>query len=193
MIHPDLERPPAAGMLLIAAPALTDPHFRRTVIYLVAHGADGTVGVVVNRPSETGVDAVLPAWAPHTTRPHIVYAGGPVQTNSAMCLGVCRPEIDARSLDDTIAVTGSVVLIDLDAEPARLVGSLLGMRIYAGRAGWENGQLTEEIEQEAWYVVPGHPTDLLVPAADDLWFTALRRQRWPASLAAYEPFDLERN
>lgn len=180
-------------MLLAAAPSLTDPHFRRTVIYLVAHGADGTVGVIVNRPSDTTVDAVLPAWSSYTTVPHVVYAGGPVQTNSAMCLGVCRGEVDPRSLEGTIAVTGPVVLIDLDAEPARLAASLRGMRIYAGRAGWEAGQLDEELAQDAWYVVPGKPADLLATPGTDLWFAALRRQRWPAASAAYQPVDLSRN
>ena len=51
------------GMLLVATPDLRDPHFRRTVVYLVAHGSDGTVGVILNRPSETAVQNVLPSWA----------------------------------------------------------------------------------------------------------------------------------
>lgn len=193
MIHPDLDQVPGAGMLLVAAPSLTDPHFRRTVIYLVAHGGDGTVGVVVNRPSDTAVRSVLPGWAEHTTAPHTVYAGGPVQTNSAMCLGVCRAEVEPRSVDGTIPVTGPVVLIDLDADPARIAPVLRGMRIYAGRAGWEAGQLAEEIAEEAWYVVTGRPADLLAGPDADLFFSVLRRQPWPAAAAAYQPADLAAN
>ncbi len=70
------------GMLLVATPDLRDPHFRRTVVYLVAHGSDGTVGVILNRPSETAVQNVLPSWASHTSRPHAVFAGGPGGTPS---------------------------------------------------------------------------------------------------------------
>ena len=88
-----------AGMLLVATPDLRDPHFRRTVVYLVAHGSDGTVGVILNRPSETAVQNVLPSWASHTARPHAVFAGGPVQTSAAMCLGVCRTGTNPREVD----------------------------------------------------------------------------------------------
>src|SRR6476620_2519312 len=66
------------GMLLVATPDLRDPHFRRTVVYLVAHGSDGTVGVILNRPSETAVQNVLPSWASHTSRPHAVFVGSDV-------------------------------------------------------------------------------------------------------------------
>ena len=86
-----------AGMLLVATPGLRDPNFRRTVVYLVAHSGEGTVGVVLNRPSETAVQNVLPTWASHTARPHAVFAGGPVQTSAAMCLGVCRTGTDPRA------------------------------------------------------------------------------------------------
>ena len=105
------------GMLLVATPDLRDPHFRRTVVYLVAHGSDGTVGVILNRPSETAVQNVLPTWASHTSRPHAVFAGGPVQTSAAMCLGVCRNGTNPREVDGVVGVTGPVVLVDLDADP----------------------------------------------------------------------------
>ncbi len=75
------------GSLLVAAPSLVDPNFRRTVVYLIAHGEEGTVGVVLNRPSDTAVFNVLPAWSGHASRPPAVYVGGPVQTSAAMCLG----------------------------------------------------------------------------------------------------------
>ena len=83
------------GSLLVAAPSLVDPNFRRTVVYLIAHGEEGTVGVVLNRPSDTAVFNVLPAWSGHASRPPAVYVGGPVQTSAAMCLGVCRAGVDA--------------------------------------------------------------------------------------------------
>ena len=81
---------PAAGMLLVATSELQDPHFRRTVVYLVAHGEEGSAGLVLNRRTETAVHSVLPGWVSHTAKPQAVYSGGPVQPSGAMCLGVSR-------------------------------------------------------------------------------------------------------
>ncbi len=182
-----------AGTVLVATPTLTDPQFRRTVVYLLAHGDDGTVGVVLNRPSETAVHNVLPGWASHTAKPHAIFVGGPVQTTSAMGLAVCRPGVDPREVSGVVRVTGSVVLVDLDAEPADLTPSLTGMRIYAGRAGWDPGQLADEIAEDAWYSLRGRPDDVTAGPRTDLWFSVLRRQRFPLALMAYHPGDLTRN
>lgn len=182
-----------AGMLLVATPGLLDPNFRRTVVYLVAHGEDGTVGVVLNRPSETAVQNVLPGWAAHTRRPHALYVGGPVQTNTAMCLGVCRPDTDPRRVDGVVRVAGPVVLVDLDADPESVALSLNGLRIYAGRAGWDAVQLAEEVGEGSWFVLPGLPDDVLAGPLVDLWFRVLRRQGFPTAWHAYHPGDLLRN
>ena len=52
-----------AGTLLLANIDLLEPTFRRSVIYVVEHNDGGTLGVVLNRPSETAVYNVLPQWA----------------------------------------------------------------------------------------------------------------------------------
>jgi putative transcriptional regulator len=181
------------GTLLVAAPSLVDPNFRRTVVYLIAHGEEGTVGVVLNRPSETAVFNVLPGWAGHASRPPAVYVGGPVQTSAAMCLGVCRAGVDADALPSTARVTGPVVLVDLDAEPDEIIADLKGLRIFAGHAGWGAAQLSEEIAEGAWHVLDGLPDDVLAGPRVDLWFRVLRRQPMPLTLEAYHPGDLSRN
>lgn len=181
------------GTLLVATPSLADPNFRRTAVYLIAHGEEGTVGVVLNRPSETAVFNVLPAWAGHASRPPAVYVGGPVQTSAAMCLGVCRTGVDPDGLGATARVTGPVVLVDLDAEPEDLAGELRGLRIFAGHAAWGAEQLADEIGEGAWYVLDGLPDDILVGPRVDLWFRVLRRQPLPLALEAYHPGDLSRN
>src|SRR5436190_579659 len=77
----------AAGRLLVATPLLTDPHFGRTVGYLLGHDGGGTVGVVLNRPGHTPVGQVLPAWHDAVSGPAVVFGGGPVQPDGALCLG----------------------------------------------------------------------------------------------------------
>lgn len=184
---------PQAGWLLVAAPELRDPNFRRTVVYLIANGTEGAVGVVLNRPSETAVHNILPAWAARTSKPQAVFVGGPVQTSAAMCLGVCRTGLDPAQVPSTAKVAGPVVLVDLDADPAAVGENLRGLRIFAGHAGWGAEQLRDEIAEGSWYVLPGLPDDVLVGTRIDLWFRVLRRQGLPLALTAYHPGDLARN
>lgn len=180
-------------MLLVASPELTDPNFSRTVVYLVAHNDDGTLGIILNRRTETAVHNVLPGWATTVTKPQALYAGGPVQTSGAMCLGVHRPGIDPDDLEGMLSVAGSVVMIDLDGDPDDLGPHLKGARIFAGHSGWSPGQLATEIEREDWFVVPGKSSDIIAPAATDLWFKTLRRQGFPLAWTAYLPDDLDAN
>ena len=67
MVGSDAEVEP--GTLLVAAPQLMDPNFRRTVVYVIHHRPEGTLGVVLNRPSEISVGDVLPKWGMHITEP----------------------------------------------------------------------------------------------------------------------------
>ena len=182
-----------SGALLVAHPDLPDPNFRRTVVFLVAHGDEGSVGVVLNRRSETAVFNVLPGWADHVSSPRAIYVGGPVQTNGAMCVGVRRTGVDPDEAGGIATVTGPVVLVDLDGEPETISPLLRGLRIYAGHAGWSAEQLIGEVEEGSWYVLDSLPDDLLAPARVDLWFRVLRRQGFPLAWQAYHPGDLARN
>ena len=95
-----LDVPPAvplAGRLLVAAPVLTDPHFARTVVLLLDHDEDGTVGLVLNRPSHVPVGAVLPVWDGRTTGMDVLFTGGPVSEDSALALGLLPGQADAQS------------------------------------------------------------------------------------------------
>ena len=53
------------GTLLVAAPTMVDPNFRRTVVFVIDHREEGTLGVVLNRPSDVAVHDVLPNWGGH--------------------------------------------------------------------------------------------------------------------------------
>src|ERR1700712_5334332 len=151
---------PAAGMLLVATSELQDPHFRRTVVYLVAHGEEGSAGLVLNRRTETAVHSVLPGWVSHVAKPQAVYSGGPVQPSGAMCLGVSRGGYFPGEGSGLVRVAGRVVLVDLDSEPETAAATLSGLRIFAGHAGWGEGQLVAEIAEGAWFVVPGRDEDI---------------------------------
>src|ERR1700759_4954300 len=85
---------PKAGRLLVATPLLGDPNFKRAVVLIVEHeDVQGTLGVVLNRPTTISVGQVLEQWTDLTTEPSVVFRGGPVAPNSALALapGPGRP------------------------------------------------------------------------------------------------------
>jgi putative transcriptional regulator len=182
-----------AGTLLLANTDLVEPTFRRTVIYIVEHNDGGTLGVVLNRPSETAVYNILPQWAKLASKPKTMFIGGPVKRDAALCLAVLRVGAGADDAPGLRHVTGRLVMVDLDADPEAIAPAVEGVRIFAGYSGWTIGQLEGEIERDDWIVLSALPSDVLVEPRVDLWGRVLRRQPQPLSLLATHPIDISRN
>ena len=176
------------GRLLVATPRLVHEEFRRTVVLLLDHGEDGALGVVVNRPTEIDVDAVLPVWQPFVTVPGRLFQGGPVALDSALGLVSVPGAADAEPLG-VRRLTGSLGLVDLDTPPEVVVPELTRLRIFAGYAGWGPGQLESEIEDGSWYVVDAEPGDAFTDTPERLWADVLRRQGGDLALVATFPED----
>lgn len=182
-----------AGTLLLANIDLLEPTFRRSVIYVVEHNDGGTLGVVLNRPSETAVYNVLPQWADLVAKPRSMFVGGPVKRDAALCLGILRVGVDPDGMTGLRHVAGRIVMVDLDADPELIATAVEGLRIFAGYSGWTIGQLEGEIERDDWIVLSALPSDVLVQPRVDLWSRVLRRQPMPLALLATHPVDLSRN
>src|SRR5262249_3287260 len=118
------------GRLLVATPALRDPNFERTVVLVVAHEDGGALGVVLNRATEVPVSAVLGAWGGLAGEPPVVFEGGPVTPEAAICLARARPGIGDLSGFNRIA--GAVGTVDLSSDPETLRAGLVGVRVFAG-------------------------------------------------------------
>jgi putative transcriptional regulator len=181
------------GTLLVAAPGLLDPNFRRTVVYVIEHRGRGTLGVVLNRPSEVPVHEVAPSWARLSSRPDAVFVGGPVEARTALCLATLRTGHDPAAVHGLVAVRGPVALVDLDTDPDVLAPRLRGLRVFAGYSGWDAGQLDAEISRGDWVVVPALPDDVLSGHRSNLWGRVLRRQGMPLALLATFPADVRQN
>ncbi|MBC6458017.1 YqgE/AlgH family protein [Actinomadura sp. HBU206391] len=182
----------AVGSLLVATPLLDDPNFRRSVVLVVEHDhEDGTLGVVLNRPTEVPVDRVLPPWGELVTGPSVVFQGGPVALDSALALASVPGEDEPlgwRALDGASDVS-RVGLVDLDAPPSLIASEVVQFRVFAGYAGWGAGQLRTEIEEGAWYVLPGEPRDVFMDDPERLWQAVLRRQGGDLAFVSTFPDD----
>lgn len=176
------------GTLLVAAPTLTDPNFARTLVLLIDHGVEGALGVVINRPLGLDVREVLEPWAELASTPATLFSGGPVDEQAALAVGRLDPACDEEPVGWR-PFHGDLGLVDLDTPTELLAGTLSGLRIFAGYAGWSAGQLEDELAEGSWYVVGAEPGDVFAPAPERLWGVVLRRQGGALAMLATQPED----
>jgi putative transcriptional regulator len=159
---------------LIAMPNMVDPHFSRTLTYVCEHNDQGALGLVVNRPIDMTLSALLAQVSvPHTATELAqmpVHFGGPVQVDRGFVLH--QPVGEWQS---TLAVNGRVGLTT-SKDILIAVGSGEGpskLLVTLGYAGWAPGQLENELSQNAW---------LTVPAAPEVIFDLPFEERLPAAM-----------
>ncbi|PKQ30937.1 MAG: hypothetical protein CVT62_10740 [Actinobacteria bacterium HGW-Actinobacteria-2] len=176
-----------AGDLLVASVTVSDGVFDGTVVLVLDADESGTVGVVLNRLSPIDLPGALPAWADLVCPPQVLFDGGPVSQQGAVCLGELG-DPDAVPLGWR-AVTGRLGLLNLEIPPQESSWAFTRLRVFAGYAGWDPGQLEEELEFGMWHVVPALPDDPFDPVPETLWRRVLRRQGGDLALFSTWPED----
>ena len=175
------------GRLLVASPRLGDPNFERAVVLVLDHGPDGALGVVLNRPTGLPVDEILDAWRDQAeaTPPGVVFRGGPVSPDAV--IGLARTDPAGTAPGGRVVLDG-VGTVDLAVDPAEQPMAVVGVRMFAGYAGWAADQLEDELTDGAWFVLDAEVTDVFTPEAAALWHDVLQRQGGSlALLATYPP------
>jgi putative transcriptional regulator len=178
-----------ARRLLVSVPTLHDPNFFRSVVFMIEHTEEGALGVVLNQPSETRIDAALDspldAWAPLAAPPGVAFIGGPVQQHDAL-IGLARvSSVDIS--DEWQPLLGRIGTVDLGRDPRDARADIEAVRIFAGYSGWAPSQLEGELEAGGWHVVDALPDDLLTSDPANLWRVVLRRQGGDLAVAANYP------
>ena len=172
---------PLRGSLLIAAPTLLDPNFRRTVVLVADHDDEGAMGVILNRPSGMTVADAAPELEPLIGAEAPIFAGGPVQPTAGVVLAEVAEQGDP--------VFADIVMVPDLGELADVVDSAGRIRVFAGYAGWGPGQLDGELEREDWIIEPARPGDVFHEDPDALWAEVLQRKGGQYALVARMPDD----
>lgn len=168
------DREPVPGDVLVASVLLADGVFNQTVVLVLDSDADGALGVILNEISQTPLEAVLPDWVSAVSEPQMLFHGGPVSPNGAICIAslmtVGEEPPGWRPLFDTVG------LLHLDTPIEIVAGAYRDLRIFAGYAGWSAGQLQTELAQGMWHVTPATYADVFATSPLELWRAVLRRQ-----------------
>ena len=159
----------------MASILLADGVFDSTVVLVLDSDADGALGVILNETAQTPLDAALPEWAGVVSEPQLLFHGGPVSPNGAICLAsVAAPGEEPpgwRRLFDTVG------LLHLDTPMEIVAGAYRDLRIFAGYSGWAAGQLQSEIAEGMWHVTSAEYEDVFGRRPLELWRAVLRRQK----------------
>ena len=162
---------PRQGSLVVSAPFLKDYHFARSVVLVVEHNDEGSMGIVMNKNFSNlmTLNELVPELA--SIPPIPLYKGGPVGRDTLFYLHTFSYLKDALPLGNGLYVNG-----DFEQMKRYILagGETQGMvRFFMGYAGWQRGQLTQEIEANTWMVSNDNQVDLLNMYLRDLWKESL--------------------
>ena len=165
--NPQLSSRLAKGKFLIARRQLKDPRFSETVILLIQHDSEGTVGLIVNLPTTIKLSDLVPEINEQPGKEHFTYIGGPVGMNQILLLLRSRnkPEGSQWIFDDVYVSASRSVFEQLIKEPSGEVT----FRVYAGYAGWGVGQLELEVLRGDWQIAGADAEAIFTKPSSEIW------------------------
>lgn len=161
---------PTRGKVLISEPFLYDRVFGRSVIWLVDHTQEGSMGLVMNKPLPLLLNDVLNDIDCREKIP--ICKGGPISTDTLFYLHTLENVADSLPVTNGIYLNGDFEIIKrFIAEGNSIKGKI---RFFLGYSGWEAGQLEQEIEEDTWLVGKADiPSLMNEKCYKDLWRNAL--------------------
>lgn len=167
--------PHLEGKLLIAMPAMGDPRFERSVIFMCSHSAEGAMGIIVNKPApelrfKDLLDQLKIKGRDETALTR-VYFGGPVEHGRGFVLHAFASSGFEPTLkvDDVFGMTATLDILEDIAAGTGPTQSLLAL----GYAGWGPGQLESEIQENGWLTCDASPELVFSTKDDAKWEAAL--------------------
>lgn len=162
--------PPKAGRVLIAQPSLNDPFFKRTVIYLIEHDPNGSMGFIVNRKLNISLSDILPDFPDVDVN---VSVGGPVSPETINFLHTFGHKIpNTYPLGNGIFMNGDIEALKSLALSGQV--NAKNLRIFIGYSGWGPKQLENEIKEDSW-VVANFPQLDVIRGIYDNWYFAVQQ------------------
>lgn len=167
-----------ANHFLIAMPAMQDPVFGGTVVYVCEHNENGVLGVVINKPTDMTMQVLFeridlepaPSLAPAIVDEPIMF-GGPVQDDRGFVLHTPGAHFSSSlTVTNDVAFTTSIDVLEAVAKgkgPERMLVSI-------GYSGWSPGQLEDEISRNGWLTVAADPRILFDMPVEDRYSAAMK-------------------
>ncbi len=177
------------GRLLLSEPYLADPNFERTVILLTEHNEEGSVGFILNKPSESHVSEVMQDLKGLEAQ---IFIGGPVQQDTLHFIHRCADLQDAIELENGIYWGGNFEQLVSMVETGKFLVS--DIKFFLGYSGWSPDQLQEELKLNSWIVSDRVSHELIFETMpDQMWKKAMHELGGRFSVYSNYPADPRMN
>ncbi|MGE5301309.1 MAG: YqgE/AlgH family protein [Acidobacteriota bacterium] len=164
---PSSDERPSKGKFLVATSRINDPRFREAVILLINYDSNGTLGLIINRPTEVKISTLFPGVRELQKRLDTAFFGGPVGMEQCFMLirSAVPPEESLHVFRD-IYVSTSMSLLKRVAQGGKGGEKF---RLYAGYAGWAAGQLERELSAGDWHILQADPETVFGKDPEKIW------------------------
>ena len=161
---------PGKGKLLISDPFLHDPSFKRSVILLIEHNQEGSVGFILNKPVDIKLNDALEEFPKFDTN---LYFGGPVQKDSLYYIHTMGNSIiDSIEIYDGLYWGGNFEALKILIKTNEVKAS--DLRFFIGYSGWGSDQLDKELKEKSWIVAPSKTEHIMDTNPEKLWNSILK-------------------
>ena len=176
---------PLPGRFLISEPFMHDENFQRTVVLLVEHGDQGSLGFVLNRRLKFNIDEVVEEM-PSIDAP--VYLGGPVEQNSLHFVHKLGSQLEgSRHIVDDVFWGGDFQSLKEKISLGKL--SLDDIVFFIGYSGWGPGQLEQELEKKSWIIAPEDHSFVFEKGGKEMWRKILKNMGAKYKIISNYPVD----
>jgi putative transcriptional regulator len=187
--EPDNNQEPQKGKVLVSEPFLMDNYFKRSIVLITEHNAEGTIGFVLNKPVSVNINEVIENFPKMDAD---VSLGGPVSTNTLHYLHILGDIIP-----NSVPVLGNISWGGDFEVVERLISSgninKDQIRFFLGYSGWSPNQLENELAENAWVVGDISPEEIMMPLNKHFWKKTLRRMGTKYEMWANFPENPEMN
>lgn len=171
------------GIILLAEPFMLDPNFRRAAVLLCEHSPEGSLGFIMNRPTDRRIDELIEDFPEFNSN---AFWGGPVQTDT-----IHYVHNVGNLLEDSIKIADGVFWGgDFDKLRFLVDSGLItpsNIRFFMGYAGWDEGQLMDEMATGSWVPADMHPNYVFKSKPEMLWQQVMYNKGDAYSVIAYMP------
>src|ERR1051325_3181117 len=176
---------PEIGKLLISEPFLLDSYFKRSVVLLSEHGPEGTVGFILNKPTDLALNDALEDF-PEFNVP--LYFGGPVQTDTIHFIHTLGDKLEgSKEIMKGVYWGGNLETLKLMIETKQI--SEKDVRFFAGYSGWEPKQLEDELKGHTWMIANCDKNYAFSKEPEALWGSVLKNMGSQYAVLANFPDD----
>ncbi len=177
------------GRLLLSEPYLADPNFERTVILLTEHNDEGSVGFILNKPSESRLNEVMEDVKGLDAQ---IFIGGPVQQDTLHFIHRFSDLEDAIELENGLYWGGNFEQLLSQADTGKL--SLTEIKFFLGYSGWSTDQLDDELKLNSWIVSDRLSHELIFETSpEQMWKRAMQELGGRFSVYSNYPADPRMN